>query len=44
MKIKQILNNNVSNLIKNINMFALESSKEKEFYVIENELYTTIGV
>lgn len=43
-KRKQILNNNVSNLIKNINMFALESSKEKEFYVIENELYTTIGV
>ncbi|KHD16321.1 hypothetical protein OA81_05975 [Clostridium butyricum] len=41
---KETLNNNVSNLINNINMFALESSKEKEFYVIENELYTTIGV
>ena len=41
---KEILNNNVSNLINNIKMFALESSKEKEFYVIENELYTTIGV
>ncbi|MDU5721082.1 MAG: hypothetical protein E6Z86_02935 [Clostridium butyricum] len=41
---KETLNNNVSNLINNIKMFALESSKEKEFYVIENELYTTIGV
>lgn len=41
---KSTLSNNVQNLINSINMFSLESSKEKEFYVIENELYVKTGV
>lgn len=37
---KITLDNNVENLINNINMFVLDSTKEKEFYVIDNDLYT----
>lgn len=36
------LNNNSNKLIENVKMFALESSKETEFYVIGNELYTPL--
>ena len=39
---KKILNNNMSNLIKGVDMFLGESNKEKEFYIIENGLYAKI--
>ena len=41
---KETLENNIASLINNINMFVLDSVKEKEFYVIGNDLYTKVGV
>ena len=41
---KNKLSSNVNSLIDSINIFLIDSCKEKEFYIIGDNLYTKTGV